>query len=252
MHINLKNKTVLVTGASRGIGKAIATTLAQCGAKVAIHYHCNKNRANQVAEELGSKSLVFQADLSDAMQVGSLFHEVIGKMERLDVLVNNAGIALRSDPTGDDVVWIDQWLKTMDVNLNAVGLLCKKAVAHFKENQGGTIINIASRAAFRGDTGDFMAYAASKGGVVALTRSIARAYGKDNIKAFVVAPGFVKTDMAKSFRDAYGDDYLTRDVALPGLTEPKDVAPLIAFLASGLADHATGGTFDVNGGSYVH
>ncbi len=252
MHINLKNKNILVTGASRGIGKAIATTLIECGAKVAVHYNHNKNRAIKVSEELGAKAVLFQSDFSDAMQVSSLFNAVIQKFKRIDVLINNAGIALNSDPDADDVVWIDQWLKTMDVNLNAAGLLCKKAVQHFKQNQGGIIINIASRAAFRGDTGEYLAYAASKGGMVALTRSIARAYGKDNIKAFIVAPGFVKTDMAQGFLKEYGENHLNKNVALPRLTEPADIAPLVAFLASGMADHATGGTFDMNAGSYVH
>lgn len=252
MHINLKNKNILVTGASRGIGKAIATTLVECGAKVAIHYNQNKNRAMKVVETLGARAFLFQSDFSDAMQVSGLFNDVVKKFGRIDVLINNAGIALKSDPETDDVIWIDQWLKTMDVNLNAVGLLCKKAIKHFKEHQGGIIINIASRAAFRGDTAEFMAYAASKGGMVSLTRSIARAYGKDNIKAFSVAPGFVNTDMAHDFLKTYGEAHLTNSMALPKLTEPEDLAPLIAFLASGMADHATGGTFDINGGSYVH
>jgi NAD(P)-dependent dehydrogenase (short-subunit alcohol dehydrogenase family) len=140
----------------------------------------------------------------------------------------------------------------MDINLNAIGLLCKKSIQHFQQNSGGIIINISSRAAFRGDSKDFMAYSASKAGLIGLTRSIARAYGKDGIKAFLVAPGFVRTEMAQSFIDEYGEDYATKDLALEQMTEPKDVAQFVAFLASGLADHATGGTFDINAGSYVH
>ena len=114
------------------------------------------------------------------------------------------------------------------------------------------IINIASRAAFRGDTKDYMAYAASKAGVVGLTRSIARAYGKNGIKAFIVAPGFVRTEMAQSFTDEYGEEHALNDLALDQMTEPNDVAQFVVFLASGLANHATGGTFDINAGSYVH
>ena len=117
---------------------------------------------------------------------------------------------------------------------------------------GGIIINIASRAAFRGDKKDYMAYAASKAGVVGLTRSIAQAYGKDGIKAFLVAPGFVKTEMAQDFIDEYGEENTLGDMALNQITEPADIARFVAFLASGLADHATGGTFDINAGSYVH
>ncbi len=252
MHINLKNKNVIVTGASRGIGKAIASLIVKCGGNVAIQYNRNKNRAEQVKKALGPKAKLYQCDFSNGLEVGSFFNKVVKDFGRIDVIVNNAGIAIKSDPDKNDTEWIDDWLLTIDVNLNALGLLCKKAVEHFKKNRSGIIINIASRAAFRGDTKEYMAYAASKGGVVALTRSIARAYGKEGIKAFVVAPGFVRTEMAHDFIEAYGEDYAINDIALNRMTEPEDVARIVAFLASGLADHATGGTFDVNAGSYVH
>jgi NAD(P)-dependent dehydrogenase (short-subunit alcohol dehydrogenase family) len=151
------------------------------------------------------------------------------------------------------VEWTDDWLKTMDVNVNAVGLLCKRSIVQFqKQEDGGRIVNIPSRAAFRGDTADYLAYATSKGAVVSLTKSIARAFGKQNIKAFTVAPGFVRTDMAQQFIDQYGEDFALSDIALTKLTEPEDVAPTIAMLLSGLMDHATGTTIDINAGSYVH
>lgn len=252
MHTNLKNKHILVTGGSRGIGKAIAQTLVDSGAKVAIQYHQNVNMAKKTARELGPKTILFQADFSEAINVSSLFYNVLKKMGHIDVIINNAGLAIGSDPAAEDMQWTSDWLKTMDVNLNSVGLLCKKSIEHFQEREGGIIINIASRAAFQGDTKDYMAYAASKGGVVALTKSIARAYGKDNIKAFVVAPGFVRTDMTRDFINRYGDDYISKDISLNKLTEPKDIAPFVAFLASGMADHATGATFDINAGSYLH
>jgi NAD(P)-dependent dehydrogenase (short-subunit alcohol dehydrogenase family) len=252
MHINLKNKNIIVTGASRGIGQSIAELMVSCGAKVAIQYNQNKNRAEKVKQILGNKAVLYQCDFSDALEISSFFNRVLKEFKRIDVLINNAGIAIHSEPEKDDIAWIDDWLQTMDINLNAVGLLCKKAIQHFKENTGGIIINIASRAAFRGDTKDYMAYAASKAGVVGLTRSIARAYGKYGIKAFLVAPGFVRTDMAQEFIDEYGSEYATEGMALDQMTEPKHIAQFVAFLASGLADHATGGTFDINAGSYVH
>jgi len=252
MQINLKNKHVIVTGASRGIGQSIAEILVSCGAKVAIQYNQNKNRAEKVKQNLGTKAVLYQCDFSDGLEISSFFNRVIKDFKKIDVLINNAGIAIHSDPEKDDIAWIDDWLQTMDINLNAVGLLCKKAIQHFKNNNGGIIINIASRAAFRGDTKEYMAYAASKAGIVGLTRSIARAYGKDGIKAFLVAPGFVRTDMAQPFIDEYGQEYASHDIALNQMTEPKDIAQFVAFLASGLANHATGGTFDINAGSYVH
>ncbi len=252
MHINLKNKSILVTGASRGIGKVIAKTLISCGAKVAIHYNKNKNRAEQALEELGPKAHLFKADFSQVLEVTRLFNEVVKKFKTLDVIVNNAGVAIKSPLGDDDVQWIDNWLLTMDINLNASALLCKKAISHFSEKGGGRIINIASRAAFRGETKEYYAYAASKAGLVALTKSIARTCGKEGIKAFVIAPGFVNAGMAEDYIHEYGPEYAMKDLALKEMTRPEDVANFVAFLASGMADHATGGTFDINAGSYVH
>jgi NAD(P)-dependent dehydrogenase (short-subunit alcohol dehydrogenase family) len=131
--------------------------------------------------------------------------------------------------------------------------LSKKAVEHFLQRKAaGRIINITSRAAYRGATAEYMAYASSKAELVALTASIARAYGKNGIKAFNVAPGFVRTDMANDFINQYGEEHAKGDISLERLTEPKDIAPLITFIASGMADHATGSNFDVNAGSYIH
>jgi NAD(P)-dependent dehydrogenase (short-subunit alcohol dehydrogenase family) len=252
MHVNLKNKNVIVTGGSRGIGKSIAEHLASAGAHVAIQYNRNKNRAQKTLEGLGAKGQLYQCDFSDGLSVGGFFNKVVKDFRKIDVIVNNAGIAIPSNLDKNDIDWIDDWLRTMDINLNATALLCKKAITHFRSNQGGIIINIASRAAFRGDTGEYMAYAASKAGIVGLTRSIARAYGKDGIKAFIVAPGFVRTEMAQDFIDRYGEDYAMKEIALPKMPDPADIARFVTFLASGMADHATGGTFDINSGSYVH
>ena len=252
MQINLKGKNIIVTGASRGIGRSIAEVLVSCGANVALQYSQNKNRAMEVQHAIGPKSRLYQCDFSDGLEVAGFFNRILEDLKNIDILINNAGIAIHSDPEKDDVGWIDDWLHTMDINLNSVGLLCKKAIQHFRERKSGIIINIASRAAFRGDTKDYMAYAASKAGVVGLTRSIARAYGKDGIKAFLVAPGFVRTEMAQEFIDEYGEEYATEDMALDKMTEPRDIANFVAFLCSGMADHATGGTFDINAGSYVH
>ncbi len=252
MHIDLSKQKILVTGASRGLGKAIAEQLAASGAQVAVHYHRNYEAANRVAKSIGHNAQCFQADLCKPVEVIQLFANITAEFEKLDCIINNAGVSLRTDPEGTDIDWSDNWSRNMLINLHSVGLLCKKAIAHFKERGGGRIINISSRAAFRGDTADYMGYAASKAGVVALTRSIARAYGKEGIKAFNIAPGFVRTDMADVFIKQYGEAYAVDDIALPQLTEPKDVAPMICMLASGLADHATGCTIDMNAGSYVH
>ncbi len=253
MKIDLSQKIILVTGASRGIGKSIALLLGKSGAKLALNYNRNEEAALAVQKEIGKRAVLFKGNLSNAMEVTSMFASVIEHFGRLDVLVNNAGIALSAPTNQNDVEWVESWLTTMDVNLNAVGLLCKKSIEIFKtQASGGRIINIASRAAFRGETEEYLAYAASKGAVVALTKSIAKSFGKYGIKSFVVAPGFVLTDMAKPFIEAYGKEKTLDATALDEATLPEHLAPLVAFIASGNMDHATGTTIDINGGSYLH
>lgn len=252
MKIELNDKVVLVTGASRGIGAAIALQMGRSGATVALHANNGISKVESLAEICGNGSRAFQANLADVDSVKALFDQVMATFGRMDVIVNNAGIAIESPMTEEDDDWLAKWEATLKVNLTAVGLLCKKAITHFiDDKRSGIIINISSRAAFRGDTADYVAYAASKGGVVALTKSLARAYGKNDITAFGIAPGFTRTDMAQDFIDAYGEDYVIDDLALNELTEPDDIAKTAVFLASGLAKHATGTTIDINAGSYV-
>ena len=252
MKIDLTGKVALVTGASRGIGKAIAKGLAEAGATVAVH--CNENvlRAEALALKLGHRACAFQADLASVQACEMLVANVISEYGHIDVLVNNAGIARFVDAAAPTSAWLHAWEQTMAVNARAPELLCRLVIQHYQTRGQGRIINIASRAAFRGDTAEYMTYAASKGAVVSLTRSVARAYGKDGITAFVVAPGFVRTDMAQDAIESYGEDFVVQDLALNSLTESEDIAPLVVLLASGLADHATGTSIDVNAGSYVH
>lgn len=253
MYINLSGLNILVTGASRGIGKAIATKLAEAGATIAIHYNKNVREAENLAHILGNESKAFQADLSKDGEAGKLFDRVSLEMGSIEILINNAGVAIPASIDASEEDWLKGWNETMMVNLTSSAVLCKRAVEHFiKRKSSGRIINISSRAAFRGDQAEYIAYAASKAGLVSLTRSIARAFGKNGVKAFVIAPGFVRTDMAKEFMEKYGEEHTKGDVALERLTEPKDLAPLITFIASGMADHATGSTFDINAGSYMH
>ncbi len=252
MQIDLRNSCVLVTGASRGIGAAIARSLGQAGARVAVHYRNQRAPAEALAAEIGHAAEVFQADLSATDECVRLWNAVVARFGQVHTLVNNAGVAVSSPLESSSEHWVADWDATMATNLRAPGILCKLAIAHFTARGGGRIINISSRAAFRGDQPHYLAYAASKAGLVALTRSIARGFGKAGIVAFNIAPGFTRTDMAGEFIEQYGEDYATGDLALSRLTEPKDIAPIAAFLASGLADHATGCTIDVNAGSYVH
>lgn len=253
MHIDLTDQVILVTGASRGIGREVARQLGAAGATVAVHYGRSFDAAESLVAEIGNGASSFGANLADPNQTARLFHEVVETYGRVDVLVNNAGIALNVPVDGPLEHWVDRWDATLAINARAAAILSREAVAHFvARGSGGRIIFIASRAAFRGDTPDYLAYAASKGAMVSMARTIARGYGKRGIKAFTVAPGFVRTEMAQNAIDEYGEGFVVNDLALDRLTEPADVAPFVVLLSSGLSDHATGATIDINAGSYVH
>lgn len=251
MNITLHNQRILVTGASRGIGRAIAKQLSESGAEVIIHYNANKAEAEKLQSELQHTSHIAACDLSNAEEVIGFIPSLVSKYGPISGLINNAGIspsAADNLPTNE---WLKNWENTFAVNTTAVGILCKEFVEHAITQQNGRIVNISSRAAFRGDTTDYIAYAASKGAIVSLTRSIARHYGKQGIKAFLIAPGFTRTDMANAILEEYGEGFALNDIALNELTTPEDIAPMVTLLCSGLADHATGTSIDINAGSYV-
>lgn len=252
MQIDLQGTRVLVTGSSRGIGRAIAEAMLESGASVVLHFNRTASGAGEVNARWPERSHLVKADLSHPKETYELFDAARDRMGGLDVLVNNAGIAAEMPLSMEADQWERAWDLTMAVNLKAPAILSRLAVRHFADNDGGRIITVTSRAAFRGDTADFMAYAASKGGLVSFTRSIARSFGSSGVKAFLIAPGFIRTDMAQDAIDLYGEDFVMQGVRMPRLTEPGDVAPITVLLASGLADHATGCTIDINAASYVH
>lgn len=249
MQIDLTGQAILVTGASGGIGRQIATSLAQSGASVAVHFHKSESRANDVLKSCGKSSFLVQANLEDPDQVEGLFTEVTSRVARLTGLVNNAGIAIESPP--GNPAWLEHWQRTMDINVQAAAQLSMLAVDHFTIRGGGRLVHMSSRAAHRGDTADYLAYGASKGALLTLSKSLARAYGKSNIRSFAIAPGFVDTDMAKDFVERYGEAHVTEGMVMEQLTQPEHIAPLCTLVFSGLMDHANGATFDMNGGSYI-
>lgn len=249
--VDLTGKVILVTGASRGIGAATARTLAHAGAQVIVHYGRSAAQAQGIVETLGhDRALALGADLSQPGAAAELFREASAWQGRIDVLVNNAGLAPQATVDDPASEWASAWASTLQVNLVATADLCREAILHFRERGGGIIVNVASRAAFRGDNPDAMHYAASKGGVISLTRSIARGYAHENVLAYAVAPGWVSTDMAQTYIDAHADD-IAREIPLGEVVPPQEVANTIAFVASGLVRHMTGATLDLNGASYV-
>ncbi len=252
IHIDLKDKNILLTGASNGIGKAVADFLMKMGANVAVHYNINKASAeNLIATNKNTMSKTFKADLSNEKEVYKFFNDVRDSFKRIDVIILNAGVFLPHSTTIDTEGWYSTWKKTIDINLNAVGLLTKLGIDHFKSNKGGRFVYIGSRAVFRGETEEYLGYAASKGGIVSLARSVARSFGKHNIKSFILSPGFTRTQMAENFIAAYGEQKVLDEISLNELTTPQDLAPLIGMMCSGLMDHATGATIDVNAGSHI-
>jgi len=252
IHIDLKDQNILVTGASDGIGREIALYLMQMGAKVAVHFSRNKNAARALIDQFpDSGSHIYQSDFSQPLEIEGFWNEVLHDFERIDAIVLNAGVFVKQPPDTALKDWYSIWQETMHVNLDAPALLTKMGIDHFKKQQGGRFIYMASRAVFRGETEEYLGYAASKGGLVSLARSVARSFGKLNIKSFVIAPGFVKTKMAEQFIADHGEEAVLNELALNSMTVPEDISPLVALMCSGAMDHTTGATIDLNAGSHI-
>jgi 3-oxoacyl-[acyl-carrier protein] reductase len=251
--IDLGGKVALVTGGARGIGRAIVETLVSAGARVVLHYGKSTSEASEIAGNLGSERCrPVAADLSDPGAVPGLWKAAVDWQGSVDILVNNASSRPIIDPQADYDIWDASWAETLRVNLIAPAHLCRFAVQHFARRGGGRIINIASRPAFRGDTPSCVHDGAAKGGLVSLTRSIARWYGKDNVLAYLVVPGMIRTQQLDEFIATHGEEYARHDIPLGEFGQPQDIANVVAFVASDLARYATGATIDVNGACYVH
>lgn len=228
---------ILVTGTSRGIGKAIAGALS--GHDVAGH------------SSRGGEGMI-AADLSAPGSAGRLWHEALERLGgRIDALVNNAGIFEAAPVDLPAEEWAASWERTMRVNLTASAELCRLAVLHFREKGGGRIVNVASRAAYRGDSPQHWHYAASKGGMIAMTKSIARGYAADNILAFAVCPGFTASEMVEDYLASRGGQKILADIPLGRVASADEVAETVRWLAVDAPASATGAVIDVNGASYV-
>jgi NAD(P)-dependent dehydrogenase (short-subunit alcohol dehydrogenase family) len=239
----------LITGASRGIGRATAIAFAARGDRVAVHHRGSPELARAVLAELpGPEHLVVQADLADPDAVKDMVDGAAAALGGLDVLVNNAGVFTPHRITDVSYVdWQEQWRATLDVNLFGAANACYCAVRHMRP--GSAIVNVSSRGAFRGEPGQ-PAYGASKAGLNALGQSLARALGPLGIQVASVAPGFVETDMTTDNLATRGD-VIRAESPFNRVAQPDEVAAAIVWLASPEAQWASGTVLDLNGASYL-
>lgn len=249
--IDLKGRTALITGGSRGIGRETALLFAKANADVAITYRNNDDAANFVVEQIknmGKRAIAVKGDVSKKSDVQKMVKEIVEYFGKIDILVNNAGIwtygAIGEMPE-------EVWDETIDVNLKSVYLFTNEVVPIMKKQRWGRIINISSTAGQRGEA-FHSHYAASKGAIIAFTKSLAVELAKYNILVNCVAPGWVNTDMcAEVFKDPDFVEQVKSTIPLGRIPEPREIAGPILFLASELANWITGATISVNGGSVL-
>ncbi|MBB5663770.1 NAD(P)-dependent dehydrogenase (short-subunit alcohol dehydrogenase family) [Rhizobium leguminosarum] len=248
---SLTGQTVLVTGASGGIGAAIVERLSAEGAWPVIHYGRDKERAQALLAKLGGNGLIVQADLSSPDGAFALWRDALAAAGRIHAVVNNAGIRSEISIDADPADWRAAWQREFQVNFFAAADLCKEALVHFKQQGGGQIVNMASRAGQRGYAAEAMPYGATKAALINLTKSIARSFGRDGVVAVSIAPGWVRTDMAEEFVARHGKDAAVGDIPIGEMAEPAEIAELVAFLLRPSQASVNGATFDINGGSYI-
>jgi 3-oxoacyl-[acyl-carrier protein] reductase len=247
--MNLKGKNAIVTGGSIGIGTSIALTLAKAGANVALNYRRHADEANAVVaeiEKMGCKGLAIQADVASFTEAQGMVEQVAGAFGSVDVLVCNAGI------NRDGVIWKmteEQWDQVISTNLKGYFNYIRAVAPYYREQKHGRIINITSINGLRGKFGQSN-YAASKAGIIGLTKTVARELGRSGVTVNAIAPGMIMTDMAKELEQKWLDA-ATAETVLNKLGEPKDVSNLVVFLASDEAGHITGQVISVDGGQYI-
>lgn len=246
---NLKGRVAVVTGGSRGIGRAIALRLAESGADVALIYAGNQAAADETAQqvrELGVRAMAVQCDVSDAQQAAAAIKQVRAELGPIDILVNNAGItrdgiSLRMKP--------DDFRRVIDVNLTGAFLMAQAAMSDFVRRRSGRIINISSASGLMGNAGQAN-YSAAKAGMIGLTKTLARELAGRGVTVNAVAPGFVRTEMTAAMNEAALSEGL-KSVPMGRMAEPEEIAEAVAFLASDRAAYITGTVLSVNGGLYM-
>ena len=245
-------RVVLVTGGSRGIGRAIAVRFAEQGARVVVHYAVNEAAAQQTLAQLaGDGHLALAADLVDPGAVEVLVQRVVAAYGRIDVLVNNAAVYEAHPVLSTSYAqWRESWQRTINTNLIGPANLIHEVVPHMVAGGGGRIVNVSSRGAFRGEPGH-TAYGASKAGLNSLGQSLAQELAPHGIYVTTVAPGFVETEMVAGLLDGAVGDSIRAQSPLNRAATPDEVARVVAFLAAPGSETTTGAIIDVNGASYL-
>jgi 3-oxoacyl-[acyl-carrier protein] reductase len=247
--MNLEGQVAIVTGGSLGIGSAIAISLAKEGANVAINYRKHDKEAKEVVAEIegmGRKGLAIKADVSLLADAENMVQTVIKELGKLDILVCNAGI------NKDAVIWKmseEQWDNVISVNLKGYFNYARAVAPIFKEQKQGKIVNITSINGLRGKFGQSN-YSASKGGIIALTKTLARELGRSNVNVNAIAPGMIGTDMMLNLPEEWKQKAVAETV-LGRIGTPEDVGNLVAFLCSDKAKHITGEVIKIDGGQYI-
>jgi 3-oxoacyl-[acyl-carrier protein] reductase len=243
----LNGKTALITGASRGIGRATATTFAREGAFVGINYHSSDDAAQETLEAVRQHSdgMLLKGDVSREEDVKDMIQELTAHRDTIDIVVNNAGIYKRATV---DQKTLEDWRQVLDVNLTGCFLVTKHALPHVPD--GGRLIFISSQRGFKGSPHG-ADYAASKAGVLGLMRSLARELAKRDITSNAVAPGTIDTDMISGLSGERRQKYIRR-IPMKRLGLPEEIADVCLYLASDMASYVTGETINVNGGLYIH
>jgi len=260
MNLNLKDKVAIVTGANRGLGKAIAFGLAADGVKVAVSFLKDPEKgldftddANAVVSEIKDKfdveAFAVACDLASEEQILAMYDQVTEALGDVDILVNNAAYLPKGPITGYTE---EEWNYTFQVNMTGVFVASRELVRRLLDaNRPGKIVNISSQAAFRGSTSGHLPYDSSKGAIVSFTRALALEVSKDGINVNAVAPGMIKTEMVAKLWEERKDKYLAR-MPINRIALPREIADVVTFLASDAASYITGATIDVSGGMMMH
>ena len=249
--MKFEGRAVLITGASRGIGKATARMFARQGAAVAINYHSNKAGAEEVADQickLGRDCLLLPADVSQMNQVEHMVDQVIKKLGRLDILVNNAGI---TEPKDFRDTSEQEWDRMLAINLKSVFNCCKKALPHMEKEGWGRIINLSSIVGRTGAIGAGVHYCAAKAGIIGFSKALANQVAKDGITVNVVAPGMIDTRMISWRSSELMHEHVSK-IPCGRVGRVEEIAAAICYLASEEAGFVTGHTLDINGGMYMN